>query len=210
MRKVHKSLKNKNRKVSSNNWIHRHINDQYVQQSKIDGYRSRAAYKLLEINKKFNIFKNGLVILDLGAAPGSWSQVVKKLAPYSKVLSIDLLNIEPISGVTTLQKNLYDDDFNQIINQFSNKYDVIMSDIAPNTTGIKSLDHLKIIDICETIFEIAIKNLNEKGILICKFFQGGLQAELLQKFKMHFKKVSHFKPNASRVESKEIYIIAQK
>lgn len=210
MRKVHTGLKNKNRKVSSNNWLVRHINDEYVQKSKIDGYRSRAAYKLLEINKKFHIFKKNSIVLDLGGSPGSWAQVVKKLSPEAKILSVDLLKIEPIIGVTTAQLDIYDDKFHDLVKNFSPKYSVIMSDISPNTTGIKNIDHLKITDICETIFEISKKLLDSNGFFIVKFFQGGLQAELLQKFKSCFKKVFHFKPESSRKESKELYIIAQK
>lgn len=208
-RKTHNRIKIKNAKPSSATWLNRHLNDVYVQQSKRDGYRSRAAYKLLEIHNKFKIFLNDGPILDLGCAPGSWLQVVKKITPAVKIIGVDLLKIDPVPGVEFICGDLFNEAVQNNIKEFSEKYSVVMSDISPNTTGIKNVDHLRILNIAEAVLTLSQSLLKTNGTMICKVFQGCYEKEFSNKIKKSFADVAHFKPESSRKESNEVYLIAK-
>lgn len=206
----------KKKKPSSQKWLLRHLNDSYVAKSKIDGYRSRAAYKLIDINNKFKLFKKGMNVIDLGAAPGGWSAVAAKLIgsdnidAKNKLIAIDLLAIDELPGVVFYQKNFFDDDIKDLIqkNLDGNLIDVVLSDMAANTTGHKSTDNLRTVMLCEAAFEFAVQLLKPGGHFVAKIFRGGAEGELLDRAKRNFKKVKHFKPDASRKESSEFYLIA--
>lgn len=207
----------KKRKISSRQWLLRHLNDQYVAKAKIAGYRSRAAYKLLEINNKFKLLKPGMKIVDLGAAPGGWSQVAAKIleadrldAGNSMIIAVDLLEIEPIAGVQCLQQDFYAEDTQKIIMEklSGHKVDMVMSDMAANTIGHAATDHIRTVKLCEEAFEFALKILKPNGHFIAKIFRGGTENNLLTQIKLNFQIVKHFKPDASRRESTEAYLIA--
>ncbi|MFY9590130.1 RlmE family RNA methyltransferase [Rickettsia endosymbiont of Halotydeus destructor] len=205
----------KKRTISSNKWLKRQLNDPYVAKARLDGYRSRAAYKLLEIHEKFKLFKPGMKIVDLGAAPGGWSQIVATLTKStdnksnSKIVSVDLLEIEPIAGVDFFQKDFFDEEAEGMITEaLSGKADIVMSDMASNTTGHRATDHTRTMFLCEQAFDFAVKILKPQGHFIAKIFRGGTETELLNKVKLHFSLVKHFKPSSSRAESTEIYLVA--
>lgn len=200
----------KNRSLSSSLWLQRQLNDEYVVLSKKDGYRSRAAYKLIEIDEKFRIFKPNMKVVDLGAAPGGWSQVLSsKIGKKGKIIALDLIDIPSIDKVEFFQGDFRDqENIDKILEIMDGKLDLILSDMAPNTTGHKHTDHLKIIDLCERVFEFADKSLNINGTVVVKLFQGGTQSELLSDIKKKFTSIKHFKPESSRKESSEIYLIA--
>ena len=206
----------KRRKTSSTRWLKRQLNDLFVAKSKLDGYRSRAAYKLIEINDKFQILKPGANVVDLGAAPGGWSQVAAKIIKSdsekakNKLIAIDLLPIEGIGGVTSFEKDFYEDDAKDlIIDSLDGQYvDVVLSDMAANTTGHSQTDHLRIMDLCENALIFALKILKPGGHFVAKIFRGGAEGDLLDLVKQNFKKVKHFKPESSRKESSEFYLVA--
>ena len=202
-------VKNKNLKASSKKWLQRQINDPYVEKAKKAGYRSRAAYKILEIQQKFKIFDKHSIVLDLGAAPGGWSQIAANIA--KKVISIDLLEMEPIPNVQFLKGDFTDEkNIQNIIQLLENeKADAVLSDMAPNTCGIKKIDHLRIINLLENVYDFATSVLRPGGSLVAKVFQGGATSDLLYDLKKNFARVRHFKPLSSRKESPEIYLIAQ-
>ena len=198
---------------SSRNWIHRQLTDIYVKNARKDGYRSRAAYKILQIQEKFKIFKPGTKVIDLGAAPGGWSQVISKIVCSTDknpcVLALDLLTIDDISGVMSLKGDFLDEQIQQeIVSKFALKADVIVSDMAPNTTGERITDHIRIMSLCEQAFFFAKENLNPGGSFVAKIFRGGTEHTLLKDIKSHFKIVKHYKPDSSRQESSEMYLIA--
>lgn len=198
------------RKTSSTRWIERQLNDPYVQKAKKDGYRSRAAYKLLEIDEKLGgVIKKGQVIVDLGAAPGGWCQVATQRG--AKVVAIDLLPVDPMEGMTFFQMDFMDDAAPETLIDAlgGGGADMVISDIAHNTVGHRNTDHLKIMALVEAAYEFAIEVLKPEGIFIAKVFQGGTQGELLTRMKKDFKTVKHIKPPASRKESPETYAIAQ-
>jgi len=198
----------KGRKPSSTRWLARQLNDNFVVQAKKEGYRSRAAYKLIEINEKFKILKKGMNILDLGAAPGGWSQVASKITS-GNILAVDLLEIEPLPGVKTMIKDFYDADAAQIIVEaLGGKVDIVMSDMAANTTGHADTDHLRIMILCEKAAELSFEILKPQGCFIAKIFKGGTENSLLVLIKQKFSKVKHFKPKSSRQESSEEYLVA--
>ncbi len=204
------------RKTSSTRWLQRQLNDPYVAQAKIDGYRSRSAYKLLELDDKFQFLKKNAQILDLGAAPGGWTQVaIEKMGldsnSHNKILAIDILEMQPIAGAEIILLDFMDNDAPQIITSTlgGKKVDVLMSDIAPNTTGHAKTDHIRIIALCEMSYDFALEVLNEGGVFICKVRQGGTEGNLLKDMQKRFRKVSHMKPKSSRKESSESYVIAQ-
>lgn len=201
------------RKKSSTRWLERQLNDPYVKQAKIDGYYSRAAYKLLEINDKYNLLHKGAKIVDLGAAPGGWSQVAAKITGCNdnnqNIVAMDLLPINHISGVKFWQGDMQDDNAPDIIaDMLGGNADLVLSDMEPNTTGHASTDHLRIMILCELSYNFAITILKEGGAFICKVRQGGTEGELLKDMKKQFQKVAHFKPNSSRAESPETYVVA--
>lgn len=202
----------KNRKLSSTLWLHRQLNDIYIKKAKIDGYCSRAAYKLLEINKKFNILKTNTKIVDLGAAPGGWTQVASKLLNNKGlIVAVDLLplKVSPENAIILQGDFLKEDTINKIKSSLNGKADVILSDMAPNTTGSKDLDHLRILTLIEMAIKFSKQVLVQNGSLIIKVFQGGLEQELFKQISSSFKEVKYFKPNACRKESKEVYLIAK-
>jgi 23S rRNA (uridine2552-2'-O)-methyltransferase len=202
--------KGKNRTKSSNMWMMRHINDPYVSLAIDKNYRSRAAFKILEIENSFRIFKHAKKILDLGAAPGSWSQIAMQVTnSKSQIVAVDLLEIDPLPGVEMITGNIYDDEVLDKIKSYAEKYDIIMSDIAPNTTGHASTDHLRILDIAENVFELAKEILNIDGHFIIKIFEGGFSQDLIKEIRTKFKTIKRFKPESSRKESPEIYLVAQ-
>ena len=202
-------IKNKNLKESSKKWLQRQMSDQYVEKAKKAGYRSRAAYKILEIQRKFKILDTRSIVLDLGAAPGGWSQVVANIA--KKVIAIDLLDMAPIPNVHFIQGDFTEERNMQTLIQLleKEKADAVLSDMAPNTCGIKKIDHMRIINLLEDVYDFSTKILKPGGSLVAKVFQGGATNNLLHNLKQSFTKVRHFKPLSSRKESLEIYLIAQ-
>ncbi len=199
----------KGRKTSSTLWLERQLTDPYVAKAKADGYKSRAAYKIIEIDEKIKVLKPGLVVLDLGAAPGGWSQVAAEKG--CKVVAIDLLEMDDIPGVTFFQMDFMDDDApaTLIDAMGGGGADLVMSDMAPNTTGHRNTDHLKIMALVDAAYDFALEVLNANGTFIAKVRQGGAEADLLARMKKDFKTVKHIKPPASRKQSSETYVIAQ-
>ena len=199
----------KGRKTSSTNWLKRQLNDPYVARAQMDGYRGRAAYKLIEINEKIDILKPDMMVVDLGAAPGGWCQVAAQAG--CKVIGLDLLEMDPIPGVTTFQMDFMDDDAPEtLIDAMGGApADLVMSDMAPNTIGHRNTDHLRIMALVELAYHFATQVLREDGTFIAKVRQGGTQNELLAQIKKDFKTIKHIKPPASRKESSETYLIAQ-
>lgn len=203
------------RKTSSTKWLQRHLNDPYVQRSRIDGLRSRAAYKILEIDEKYNLLRKGHRIVDLGAAPGGWSQVAaEKVGSHIddiRVVGIDYLSMEPLPGVTLLEKDFLDDDAPDQLREAlgGHQADLVLSDMAAPTTGHKQTDHMRIIQLCEVAVEFAREVLKPGGAFVAKVFQGGTEHTLLNEMKRDFRLVGHYKPPASRKDSAETYLIAR-
>jgi 23S rRNA (uridine2552-2'-O)-methyltransferase len=200
----------KKRTASSTRWLQRQLNDPYVKQAKAEGYRSRAAYKLIELDEKFGLLKGVTRVLDLGIAPGGWSQVVRKLKPKAHVVGIDLLEVEPIEGVTIYQMDFMDDDAPRVLEEaLGGKADLVMSDMAANTVGHKQTDHLRTMGLVEAGAWFAVENLAPGGTFLAKVLAGGTDSDLLALLKKHFRTVKHAKPPASRKGSSEWYVIAQ-
>lgn len=198
------------RTASSNRWLARQLNDPYVKQAKAEGYRSRAAYKLIELNEKFNLLKGATRVLDLGIAPGGWSQVVRKLRPKAAVVGIDLLPTEPLEGVTIFEMDFMADEAPAALEEALNGApDLILSDMAANTVGHKQTDHLRTMGLVETAADFAIQILAPGGAFVAKVLAGGTDPTLLALLKRHFTTVKHAKPPASRKGSSEWYVIAQ-
>ena len=194
----------------SKNWVNKQRRDIYVRQSKVDGYRARSAYKLIEIDEKFKIFKGGISVVDIGAAPGSWSQYVSKVVKSGKIISIDLKNIEKIKNIIFIQgdftkKNIQD----QIKNHLKRESDVVMSDMAVNTTGIKEIDSIQTGELCKEAMIFSKEILSENGFFISKIFMGSTFNEIVALGKKIFKEVKVFKPKSSRKDSKESFIICR-
>lgn len=202
----------KNHKEKSNRWLKRHLNDSFYQEAKKRGLRSRSAFKLLQINEKFNFFFKGARIIDLGAAPGGWSQVAKKLSgPDGIVLGLDLLSIEPINGIKFLEGDINDFKIHsQIKSHLNDKVDIILSDMAPNTSGHSQTDHLRIVNLAEIAVNFSEIFLKKDGFFVCKVFQGGAQGKLLEFMKNTLKDIKYMKPLASRKESSETYLFGIK
>ena len=200
----------KKNKVSKN-WINKQRRDTYVKQSKIDGYRARSAYKLIEIDEKFKIFKGGLSVIDLGAAPGSWSQYASKVVKSGKIISIDLKEIEPISNIKQIKGDFTEKETQQKIKiALTGKADVVMSDMAVNTTGIKNIDSIQTGELCKEAMIFSKDILLDNGFFISKIFMGGSFNEIVAEGKKFFKEVKVFKPKSSRKDSKESFIICRK
>ena len=202
----------KKHKKESIKWLNRHINDEFVLKSKKEGFRSRSSYKLIQINEKFDFLNSSKNILDLGCAPGGWLQVSKKFSSVeTKILGIDKLNIEAIRGVCFYQGDIFEDKvINYIETFFKKKIDLIMSDMSPNSTGNKKVDHLRILSLVERVIFISNQLLQNDGFIVIKIFQGGMQGDLMNSMKGSLKNIKNFKPKASRKESPEMYLIAQK
>lgn len=198
----------KGRKGSSTRWLKRQLNDPYVEKAKKQGYRSRAAFKLVEMDDKFGILKPGMKVVDLGAAPGGWCQVAANKG-CDKIVALDLLEIEPLPGVDFIQMDFMDDDApDRLKEMLGGQADLVMSDMAPNTTGHKQTDHIRIMAVVETAYYFAREVLKPNGVFIAKVFQGGAQDTLLSDMKREFKSIKHMKPPASRKESSEQYLVA--
>ena len=194
----------------SKNWINKQRRDTYVRQSKVDGYRARSAYKLIEINEKFKIFKGGMNVIDIGAAPGSWSQYASKVVKNGKIVSIDLKEMEKIKNTIQIKGDFTEIDIqNRIKDNLDEAADVVMSDMAVNTTGIKNVDSIQTGELCKEAMTFSKNILNEKGFFISKIFMGGNFNEIVALGKKIFKEVKVFKPNSSRKDSKESFIICK-
>ncbi len=200
----------KKRTASSTRWLERQLNDPYVKQAKADGYRSRAAYKLMELDERFNLVRGSKRVVDLGIAPGGWAQVVRKLAPKAGIVGIDLLETEPIEGVTILQMDFMDDAAPGLLSDaLDGPPDLVLSDMAANTVGHKQTDHLRTMGLVEAAAWFAIETLDDGGTFVAKVLAGGTDTELLALLKKHFTSVKHAKPPASRKGSSEWYVVAQ-
>ena len=194
----------------SKNWVNKQRRDTYVRQSKIDGYRARSAYKLKEIDEKFRIFKGGMSVVDIGAAPGSWSQYVAKVVKSGKIISIDLKEMENIENTLQIQGDFtLVDTQNQIKEYLKKKPDVVMSDMAVNTTGIKNIDSIQTGELCKEAMVFSKDVISEKGFFISKIFMGSTFNEIVALGKKIFKEVKVFKPKSSRKDSKESFIICK-
>lgn len=205
----------KGRKLSSTRWLERQLNDPYVQAAQREGYRSRAAYKLIEIDDKHHILKPGGVVVDLGAAPGGWSQVaadrVGTVNGQGVVVALDLLDLDPIPGVTMLKADFMEDEALSLLDQAlqGRKADVVLSDMAAPATGHRQTDHLRIMGLCEAAADFAAQALAPGGAFLAKVLQGGTERNLLDTLKRNFESVRHVKPSASRADSAELYVLAQ-
>ena len=204
-----KKFKNKNLTASSKNWIARQSSDPYTKLAKQQGYRSRSAFKLIEINKKFKFLKNNLNIVDLGSAPGGWSQVCSEINKNGKNLSIDILDMDKIANIFFYKKDFNDSDFFDFINNFfdKNKVDVVLSDMAVNTTGNKDLDAIKTNSIALDVLNLSRVILKPKSSLLVKIFSGKDENILIKNAKDSFKKIERIKPDSSRKESREMYLL---
>jgi len=201
------------RKLSSKLWLERQLNDPYVVQAKREGYRSRAAYKLIELDDKYRFLKVGMTVVDLGAAPGGWSQIAARrvgaVNGKGKVIAIDLLEMPEIAGVSFAQLDFLDSDApEKLIAMMGGRADVVMSDMAANTTGHRKTDQLRILGLVESAAAFACEVLNPGGTFLAKAFQSGADADLLAQLKRDFASVRHVKPAASRQDSSERYVLA--
>jgi 23S rRNA (uridine2552-2'-O)-methyltransferase len=195
----------------SKNWVNKQRRDIYVRQSKIDGYRARSAYKLMEIDEKFSIFKGGLSVVDIGAAPGSWSQYAEKKIKNGKLISIDLKEMEPLGKSLQIQGDFTEDKIKaEILKSAEGKVNIVMSDMAVNTTGIKNIDAIQTGELCMEAMIFSKDILIQEGSFISKIFMGGSFNEIVAKGKEIFKEVKVFKPKSSRKDSKESFIICKK
>ncbi len=213
-RKLGQRVKNKKMKASSRQWLQRHINDPYVQRAQLEGYRARAAFKLLEIDEKHGILKGARRIIDLGAAPGSWSQIAAKVTGSTdedvRVAAIDFLEMDQLPGVKILQLDFLEPSAPaQLIEAVGGTPDLVISDMAAPTTGHHRTDHLRTMHLCEVAAHFAIEVLGEGGHFLAKTFQGGTERDLLNMLKRHFKQVVHVKPASSRAESVEMFLLAK-
>ncbi len=195
----------------SKNWINKQRKDIYVRKSKIDGYRARSAYKLIEINQKFKILKNGFSIIDLGAAPGSWSQYSAKTVKNGKIVSIDLKQMESIENTIQIKGDFTNTSTKEKIKKlFKSKVKVVLSDMAVNTTGNKEIDSIYTGELCKEAMQFSKEVLSDDGVFVSKIFMGTIFNEIINKAKLIFKEVKVFKPNSSRRDSKENFIICKK
>ena len=200
----------KGRKVSSTRWLERQLNDPYVKRAKAENYRSRAAYKLIELDERFGLLKNVRSVVDLGIAPGGWSQVVRRKLPSARVVGIDLLPTDPIEGVEILQMDFMDDDApEKLQDALGGPADLVLSDMAANTVGHQQTDHLRTMALVEAGLEFARDVLRPGGAYVAKVLAGGADNDLVAELKRNFTTVKHAKPPASRKGSSEWYVIAQ-
>lgn len=201
-------VKNKDMKASSRRWMERQLNDPYVAEAQRLGYRSRAAFKLIDMDQQMKLLKPGMMVVDLGAAPGGWSQIAAMKG--CQVVAIDLLAIEPLPGVTFFQMDFTDDAApDTLISAMNGPADLVISDMAPNTMGHQATDHIRIMGLVEMAYDFALQVLKPGGTFVAKVFQGGTQGDLLKQMKLDFQTVKHIKPPSSRQESAEQYVIAK-
>ncbi len=204
----------KGRKIASTRWLQRQLNDPYVEEAKRRGYRSRAAFKLAEIDDKHRLLRPGMIVVDLGAAPGGWSQIAAQrvglMAGKGRVVAVDLVAMEPVSGVIQLALDLTDPDAPKTIHDALGgaKADVVLSDMHAPATGHKATDHIRIMGLVEVALDLAEDILAPGGTFLCKVLQGGASRELVARLNRSFAKVRHVKPKASRAESAEMYVLA--
>lgn len=195
-------------KPSSRKWLTRQLNDPYVEAARARGYRSRAAFKLIELDEKYGLIGKGCRVVDLGAAPGGWTQIALDRGA-AQVVGVDLLPIDPIPGAILLQGDFQDDAIEASLREaLGGRADLVLSDMAPNTTGHMGTDHLRIMGLAELALDFALKTLDPGGAFVTKLFQGGAQSDLLTQLKQRFTTVKHAKPAASRKDSRELYLIA--
>ena len=195
----------------SKNWLNKQRRDVYVKQSKVDGYRARSVYKLIEIDEKFKIFKGGITIVDIGAAPGSWSQYASKSSKNGRLISIDLKEMDPIDNTTQIQGDFTNEGIqDEVKKHIKIKANVVMSDMAVNTTGIKNIDSIQTGELCKEAMNFAKDILADNGFFISKIFMGGTFNEIVAEGKKIFKEIKIFKPKSSRKDSKESFIICKK
>ena len=195
----------------SKNWVNKQRRDIYVRQSKVDGYRARSAYKLIEIDEKFKIFKGGISVIDIGAAPGSWSQYAIKAVKSGKLISVDLKKMEPIGNSVQIQGDFTEEKIQEEIkNNINGRVDVVMSDMAVDTTGIKNIDSIQTGELCKEAMLFAKDLMKDNAYFISKIFMGGTFNEIVAQGKKYFKEVKVFKPKSSRKDSKENFIICRK
>jgi 23S rRNA (uridine2552-2'-O)-methyltransferase len=201
----------KTRTLSSRTWLERQLADPYVARAKREGYRSRAAFKLTEIDDKYRLFKHGGRVVDLGAAPGGWSEIAaKRVGPSGRVIALDILDFKPMTGVEFLRLDFLDNSApDQLKEMLGGKVDVVLSDMAANTTGHRQTDHLRIMALAEAAALFAREVLAKGGAFVCKVLQGGTEAALLAELKRDFETVKHVKPPASRTDSAELYLLAK-
>jgi 23S rRNA (uridine2552-2'-O)-methyltransferase len=198
------------RTTASQRWLTRQLNDPYVKAAKARGLRSRAAFKLLEMDEKLHLLKPGMRVVDLGAAPGGWTQVaVQAVGPRGQVVALDILPMDPVPGATVLQGDFQEEEAEaRVIAAMGGRADLVLSDMAPNTTGHTSTDHLRIMGLAEIALEFARRVLAPGGAFVAKVLQGGTEAEMLAVLKRDFATVKHVKPPASRKDSAEMYVVA--
>jgi 23S rRNA (uridine2552-2'-O)-methyltransferase len=200
----------KGRKVSSTRWLERQLNDPYVRRAKAENYRSRAAYKLLELDERFGLLKGVKAVVDLGIAPGGWSQVVRRRATQASVVGIDLLPTDPIDGASILQMDFMDEEAPAKLKEaLGGPADLVLSDMAANTVGHQQTDHLRTMALVEAGLEFAVDVLRPGGTYVAKVLAGGADSQLVAEMKRHFTSVKHAKPPASRKDSSEWYVVAQ-
>lgn len=204
-------FKNKNLRASSKNWISRQSSDPYARLAKKEGYRSRSAFKLIDINKKFNFLKNNLNIIDLGSSPGGWSQVISKVNKNGKNLSVDILQMEKINNISFFKKDFNDSDFLKFADDFFNnsKVDLVLSDMAVNTTGNRDLDAFKTNSLALEVVSLSKNVLKNKSFLLLKFFTGRDDDLLIKGVKDFFEKIIRIKPDSSRKDSREMYLLCK-
>jgi 23S rRNA (uridine2552-2'-O)-methyltransferase len=201
----------KRRTLSSRTWLERQLSDPYVARAKREGFRSRAAFKIIEIDDKFHLLKPGARVVDLGAAPGGWSEIAaRRIGPGGRVVALDILDMKPIAGVEFLQLDFLDNAApDRLKAMLGGKADVVLSDMAANTTGHRQTDHLRIMALAEAAVLFAREVLAVGGSFLCKVLQGGTEAKLLAELKRDFATVKHVKPPASRTDSAELYLVAK-
>lgn len=197
------------RKASSTRWLKRQLNDPYVAGAKRAGYRARSAFKLKEIAEKYRLFKGAKLVVDLGAAPGSWCQVVRELAPDARVIAVDVQEMEPLAGVEFIRGDFLEEEtFQRLLAAAEGGVDVVLSDMANPATGHRTTDHLKTMALAEAALDFALRTLRPGGAFLAKVLQGGSEQELLATCKQRFAAVRHVKPPASRKDSRELYLLA--
>ena len=201
-------MKKTKRAKKSRTWVIKQHRDQFFKKAKVLGYKSRAAFKLIEINNKFNFIKKNSNLLDIGSTPGGWSQVASKIITSGKIVAVDITPMEKLDNVIFLNNNFLEEKTQEkILNIFNTKINIIISDMAENTTGNKSIDSIRTNSLCSEVINFSLKILDQKGTLICKLFMGEDFLEVKNLAKNNFKKVDFFKPESSRSESKETYIV---
>ncbi|WP_022727523.1 RlmE family RNA methyltransferase [Fodinicurvata sediminis] len=211
-RRLHTPVRTaKGRRASSTRWLQRQLNDPYVAEARARGYRSRAAFKILQIDEKVRLFRKGQVVVDLGAAPGGWAQVaVERVGNGGRVIGIDLLEMDPIPGAELLEMDFMAEEAPQKLRDLlGGGADVVLSDMAPANTGHAQTDHLRIMALAEAALEFAEEVMSPRGSFVAKVLQGGTEKALLERLKLNFERVRHIKPPASRSDSSELYVVAQ-